>query len=220
MSLSNRPVWLIPALTALVAGVAAVILIILPQLRESGPVTNAGSAVRTSGAAQIGGAFTLTNHLGETVTDESFRGRPMLIYFGFTYCPDVCPASLQILGAALDQLPEDDAAKFQPLLITVDPERDTPQALADYVSADVFPDNLMGLTGTPEQIREAAEAYRVYYARVDANSEFTEYTMDHLSVVFLMDANGEFADIFPHGTAPAAIAARLQRFLEENPVQS
>jgi protein SCO1/2 len=219
MSLSNRPIWLLPVITAVIAGGLAITFILLGPGQGGGDAPRA-SAVRTSGEAQIGGPFTLTNHLGEQVTDESFRGRPMLIYFGFTYCPDVCPASLQVMGAALDQLPPEDAAKFQPLLISVDPERDTPDALADYVSAEVFPDNLMGLTGTEEQIRSAAAAYRVFYQRVEDDATMAEYLIDHLSVIFLMDANGEFAEIFPHGTAPATVASRLQQFLEENPVQS
>jgi cytochrome oxidase Cu insertion factor (SCO1/SenC/PrrC family) len=219
MNLSNRPVWLLPVITAVIAGVAGAV-IIAQGLGSRDSATHQAAAVRSSGNAQIGGPFTLTNHLGEQVTDESFRGRPMLIYFGFTYCPDVCPASLQVMGAALDQLPADDAAKFQPLLISVDPERDTPEALADYVSAEVFPDNLMGLTGTEEQIRDAAAAYRVFYQRVEDDATMAEYLIDHLSVIFLMDANGEFAEIFPHGTAPATVASRLQQFLEENPVQS
>jgi cytochrome oxidase Cu insertion factor (SCO1/SenC/PrrC family) len=154
------------------------------------------------------------------LTDADFLGRPMLIYFGFTYCPDVCPLSLQAMGAALDQMPAEDAAQFQTVLISVDPERDTPAALADYVTAEVFPDNLMGLTGTPEQIRDVARAYRVYYARVEDENTIADYLVDHLSVIFLMDAEGQFAEIFPHGTPPAVIADRLQRFLEENPVQS
>ncbi len=217
MSLSNRPIWLIPAITAIIAGAAAIALIVMPQLRAA---DDRPAGVRTSGTAQIGGPFTLTNHLGEAVTEQSFAGRPMLVYFGFTYCPDMCPATLQIWGAAMDQLPAEDAAKFQPLLISIDPERDTPEALADYVTADVFPDNLMGLTGTAEQIRDVAGAYRVYYARVEDDESFSEYTMDHLSATFLMDADGVFYEIFPHGTPPAVIASRLQQFLEENPVQS
>jgi protein SCO1/2 len=219
MNLSNRPIWLLPVITAVIAGGLAITFILLGP-GQGGSDAPRAAAVRTSGEAQIGGPFTLTNHLGEQVTDESFRGRPMLIYFGFTYCPDVCPASLQVMGAALDQLPAEDAAKFQPLLISVDPERDTPDALADYVSAEVFPENLMGLTGTEEQIRDAAAAYRVFYQRVENDATMAEYLIDHLSVIFLMDANGEFAEIFPHGTAPATIASRLQQFLEENPVQS
>ncbi len=220
MSVSNRPIWLIPAITAVVAGAAAIVLIVLPQLRESGASADGPAAVRTSGTAQIGGPFTLTNHRGEPVTNETFAGQPMLIYFGFTYCPDMCPATLQMWGAAFDRLPAEDAAKFQPLLISIDPERDTPEALADYVSAQVFPRNLMGLTGTPEQVRDVARAYRVHYARVEDSESFSEYTMDHLSASFLMDSQGEFVEIFPHGTPPTVIAARLQRFLEENPVQS
>jgi len=219
MNLSNRPIWLLPVITAVIAGGLAITFIITGPGQRGGDTPRA-SAVRTTGEAQIGGPFTLTNHLGETVTDETFRGRPMLIYFGFTYCPDVCPASLQVMGAALDLLPAEDAAIFQPLLISVDPERDTPEALADYVSAEVFPDNLMGLTGADDQIRDAAQAYRVFYQRVEDDATMAEYLIDHLSVIFLMDANGEFAEIFPHGTAPATLASRLQQFLEENPVQS
>lgn len=219
MSLSNRPVWLLPAITAVIAGVVGAV-IIAQSLGGRAVTPHQAGPVRTSGEAQIGGPFTLTNHLGETVTDADFRGRPMLVYFGFTYCPDACPLSLQTMGAALEQLPPEDAAQFQPLLISVDPERDTPDALADYVTAEVFPDNLMGLTGTPDQVRAAAAAYRVYYARVEDDATMAEYLIDHLSVIFLMDANGEFAEIFPDRTPPAVIASRLQRFLEENPVQS
>jgi cytochrome oxidase Cu insertion factor (SCO1/SenC/PrrC family) len=221
MNLSNRPVWLLPVITAIIAGSLAVYLLVFgPGARNQAGDGPRASAVRVSGEAQIGGPFTLTNHLGETVTDADFLGRPMLIYFGFTYCPDVCPLSLQAMGAALDQMPAEDAAQFQTVLISVDPERDTPAALADYVTAEVFPDNLMGLTGTPEQIRDVARAYRVYYARVEDENTIADYLVDHLSVIFLMDAEGQFAEIFPHGTPPAVIADRLQRFLEENPVQS
>ena len=128
--------------------------------------------------------------------------------------------SLQAMGAALDLMAPEDAAQFQSVLISVDPERDTPEALAEYVRADVFPDNLMGLTGTPEEIRDVARAYRVYYARVEDENTIADYLVDHLSIIFLMDADGQFAEIFPHGTSPAIIADRLQQFLEENPVQS
>lgn len=221
MNLSDRPVWLLPVITAIIAGSLAVYLLVFgPAARDQAGDAPRASAVRVSGEARIGGPFTLTNHRGETVTDADFLGRPMLVYFGFTYCPDVCPLSLQAMGAALEQMPAEDAARFQTVLISVDPERDTPDALADYVTAEVFPDNLMGLTGTPEQIRDVARAYRVYYARVEDENTIADYLVDHLSVIFLMDADGQFAEIFPHGTPPAVIADRLQQFLEENPVQS
>lgn len=171
--------------------------------------------VRISGQAQIGGPFTLVNHLGETVTHEDFAGKAKLIYFGFTYCPDICPTALQTLNVALNQLGEEERAQFQPILISIDPERDTPEALALYVSAPAFPDNLIGLTGTPEQVAAAAQAYRVYYARIEDEGSMAEYLMDHTSVIFLMDQNDQFADLFTDGSDPLTIASRLQYFLQE-----
>lgn len=173
--------------------------------------------VRTSGEAAIGGPFTLIDHHGNTVSEADFHGKAMLIYFGFTYCPDVCPMSLQLMGAALDQLPDDQAGEFQPILISVDPERDTPDQLASYVSSPSFPEGLIGLTGSPEQVREAANAYRVYYSKAQTDSSVAEYLIDHSSFIYLMDREGRFADIFPDNLAPAQIAERLQHFLEDHP---
>lgn len=221
MDLNNRPVWLLPVIAAGVAGVLATALLILgPGSRTAETDGVRAAPVRTSGEAQIGGPFTLVNHLGETVTQESFSGRPLLIYFGFTYCPDICPMSLQVMSAALDRLPEADRAQFQPLLISVDPERDTVEALAQYVDSPAFPANLMGLTGTEEQVRDAARAYRVYFRRVEDDGTLAAYTMDHTSLIYLMDGEGRFVEVFPHGSDPAMIASRLQQFLEDNPGQS
>jgi protein SCO1/2 len=219
MDLNNRPVWLLPALSAAAALVLAAILVstLLGARSEPG---SGPAPMRVSGEAQIGGPFTLINQDGETVTEETFRGKAMLIYFGFTYCPDICPTSLQVMKAALDQLPEDDRAAFQPLLISVDPERDTPELLAQYIDSAAFPDGLMGLTGSEEQVRAAARAYRVFYARVEDDGVSTEYTVDHSSLIYLMGPDGSFVDVFPHATTPDQMAARLQRFLQDNPVQS
>ncbi|PKQ02243.1 MAG: SCO family protein, partial [Alphaproteobacteria bacterium HGW-Alphaproteobacteria-12] len=137
--------------------------------------------VSSSGKAQVGGPFTLVNDAGETVTDETFRGRYMLIYFGFTFCPDVCPTELGIMSAALDQL-GDEAEKVQPLFVTIDPERDTPEVMARYVT--LFHPRLTGLTGTPEQIAHIAKAYHVFYRKAEDETS-TDYTMDHSSIVFL-----------------------------------
>jgi cytochrome oxidase Cu insertion factor (SCO1/SenC/PrrC family) len=144
---SNRPIWLFPAIATAVAIGLGAALLIASNGRESVGGDGRAAPVRMSGEAQIGGPFTLVNHLGETVTEADFLGRPMLIYFGFTYCPDICPTSLQVLAAALDRLPEDQRDQFQTLLISVDPERDTPDSLAQYVDSPAFPANLMGLTG-------------------------------------------------------------------------
>lgn len=155
---------------------------------------------------QIGGPFSLTDHTGAAVTEASYRGRLMLIFFGFTHCPDVCPTELQVIAEVLDGLGAD-ADRVAPLFITVDPERDTPEALARYV--DLFDPRIIGLTGTPEQIGAVTRAYRVYYAKVHP-PEASDYTMDHSSFVYLMDQEGGFAGLFRHGAPAADIVAAIR----------
>ncbi len=180
---------------------------------ERGTTEIRPAPVRVSGEAAIGGPFELVAHTGETVTDETFQGKAMLIYFGFTYCPDACPFSLQRLAIALEALSAEERARFQTLLITVDPARDTVEQMAQYVTSPAFPEGLIGLTGSEDQVRDAAAAYRVAYRR---NGEGDDYLMDHSSIIYFMDSNGSFVDIFAHGAEPAMIAARLQDFLEED----
>lgn len=209
MPFARQPVWIY----ALLAGLAVLVLmfgiLMLTGTRESAPI------VRSSGQAQIGGPFTLVNQDGETVTDEDFRGKAMLIYFGFTYCPDICPFSLQTMDAALAQLDEAERALVQPILISVDPRRDTPEALAAYVQSDAFPDGLIGLTGTPEQVAQVAEEYRVIYRETEEGQEDESYLVDHTSFIYLMDFEGEFVTVFSHGHTPQAIADALQDFLDQ-----
>jgi len=166
--------------------------------------------VSSSGKAQVGGPFTLVNDAGETVTDETFRGRYMLIYFGFTFCPDVCPTELGIMSAALDQL-GDEAEKVQPLFVTIDPERDTPEVMARYVT--LFHPRLTGLTGTPEQIAHIAKAYHVFYRKAEDETS-TDYTMDHSSIVFLMGPDGEYLKLFPPQTTPDKMAEAIASYIE------
>jgi cytochrome oxidase Cu insertion factor (SCO1/SenC/PrrC family) len=146
----------------------------------------------------VGGPFELIDHTGKPRTSSDFRGRLMLVYFGFSYCPDVCPTDLQAIGLALDKLGAD-ADRVQPLFITVDPERDTVQHLAEYVP--MFHPRLIGLTGSAEAIRKAADAYKVYYARVDPPREDRGYyTVDHTAFIYLMDREGNYLGFFPPGT--------------------
>ncbi len=211
MRWSERPAWLLPVLATIVCvGIGIAVFV-----GTGGPGRDRAPTAQEAGRALIGGPFELVDHNGNTVTEADFAGRPMLIYFGFTYCPDVCPMSLQIMRAALDQLEPDARAEFQPILISVDPERDTPEVLAQYVTFEVFPEGLTGLTGTPEQVRRAADAYRVYYRRTEQDSSMADYLVDHLSVIYFMDRQGRFVEVFPHATSPVQIARRLQRFLEE-----
>jgi len=167
------------------------------------PVFSAG------GAARVGGRFALTNHLGERVSSDDFRGKKMLVYFGYTFCPDICAGELQKIADALDRL-GNGSAKLQPIFITLDPERDTVKVLADYVSH--FHRNMIGLTGTPEEIQYAAKAYRVLYQRSGSISD-TDYLIGHSSNVFLMDENGEYAAHFPYGSTVEEMVAVITRHL-------
>lgn len=211
---SGIPIWIFP----LLAGIGALVLVFGVLMALDARPQQAQGEVISSGRADIGGPFTLVDHTGTLVTEADFAGRPMLIYFGFTYCPDICPFSLQVMATALDLLPEDRRNEFQPVLITVDPERDTPEQLAQYVSSPAFPDNLVGLTGTPEQIAAVAGEYRVIYRRaLEQGAPEETYTMDHTSLIYLMDRQGNFHSVFAHGTPPAQLAEGLQDFLEERP---
>jgi protein SCO1 len=166
--------------------------------------------VETSGTALIGGPFTLIDQNGRTVTDRDFPGRYKLVFFGFTHCPDICPAELQVMAAALDQL-GDKADKVVPIFITVDPERDTPQVMSDFVKN--FGSRLVGLTGSPEAVAAAAKAYRVAYTKVDDPRSANGYTVDHSALVYLMSPDGEYLDHFAYGTSAATIAQALRRYL-------
>jgi len=169
-------------------------------------VPSAGGGMQLPAGMALGGPFELVNQAGQTVTERDFAGRWLLVYFGFTYCPDVCPTELGIIAAALDAMgPAGEAVT--PILITIDPQRDTPDQLADYVSR--FHPRMQGLTGTPEQIAAAARRYRVYYARVQ-RPEMTDYLMDHSSFIYLVGPDGRVRALFRSETSPEAIAAATQ----------
>ena len=145
---------------------------------------------------QIGGPFSLIDHTGKLRTIQDFRGKLVLIYFGYSYCPDVCPTDLQQIGLAVDRLGTAGAA-VQPLFITLDPERDTAAHLADYVP--LFHPRLIGLTGSAEQIGRTALAYKVYYAKFPPDSP--DYVVDHSSFIYLVDETGKYIGFFPPGTS-------------------
>lgn len=167
------------------------------------------SALGVAGQVSVGGPFTLVDTTGKTVSDESFRGRWMLIYFGYTFCPDVCPTELQAVAASLDQLGPL-ADKVAPIFITIDPERDTQAAMAQYVK--LFDDRLIGLTGTAAQIAAAAKAYRVYYARAESKTAGT-YLMDHSSFLYLMGPDGTLRQLIKPGTSAPEIAATIKTMM-------
>ena len=135
------------------------------------------------------------------------------MYFGFTYCPDVCPSTLVGIANAYRALP-DDIEPPQTLLISVDPERDTPEALAQYVSSNAFPDNLIGLTGTEEEIQAVADEFFVGYERIDTPESLADYTMDHTSLLYLMDENWQLKTFFAETNSnPEAMATCLSQLL-------
>lgn len=167
-----------------------------------------GGSDSVTGKALVGGPFELVNHNGETVTDRDFLGQNLLIYFGFTYCPDICPTELSKMAAAIDMLPDD--ANVTPVFITIDPERDGVEEVKTYAGA--FHPDMVGLTGTPEQIDAAAKAYRVYYAKNESGGS-TDYLMDHSSIIYFMDTNGEFVAHFTIDSTPEEIAERIRKTL-------
>lgn len=172
---------------------------------------------RSATAPAIGGPFALVDHRGRAVTEADYRGKLMVVYFGFTFCPDVCPTGLYKIGQALDALGED-ADDVYPLFITVDPERDTAEALAGYVGK--FHPALVGLTGNPEQIEAVAKAYRVYYAK--AHPEGVEkggdhlggdYLMDHSTTTYVMGRDGGFRQAVSQGSSAEDLAAAIRQHL-------
>ena len=161
-------------------------------------------------AVAIGGPFTLTDGAGKTVTDRSFRGKYMLVYFGYTFCPDVCPTTLTQVADALDKLGAR-ADQVQPLFITVDPARDTPLVVGQYAAA--FGPRLDGLTGTAEQIATVAKEYRVYYAPHRTGPNPGDYTMDHSSILYVMNPQGRFGGIIRADESADAMAADLSKLV-------
>lgn len=202
--------------SAVIAAIALVVVAFFASQHYFGPLVPGDDARRAeSPRPVIGGPFTLTDHNGNTVTDADFRGRYMLIYFGFTYCPDVCPTTLATIAQALDLVGEK-AEAIVPILITVDPQRDTPEQLKMYVSH--FSPRLVALTGTPEQIAEVAKEYRVYYAKVaEEGSDPDAYTMDHSTITYLMAPDGTYLRHFGHATTAEQMAEQLREAIASAP---
>ncbi len=163
----------------------------------------------STGTAEVGGPFELVNQDGATVTDADFRGKLMLIYFGFTFCPDACPTALGVMGAAIEKL---DVAgeRVVPMLISIDPARDTPQALKEYVGN--FHPRMVGLTGTDEQIATVAKEFKVFYQKA-AGATGEDYQMDHSNLIYLMDGEGKFLTYFGAQATPDEVAEAIRKYL-------
>lgn len=167
--------------------------------------------VRVSGEALVGGPYSLTRHDGVKVSEKTFEGGYTLYFFGYTFCPDVCPAGLQVMTAALEQLGPA-ADKVQPVFVTIDPQRDTQRVLAEYVSN--FHPRLVGLTGSAQEIAKVAKAYRVYYAKAGDGAQDQDYLMDHSSILYLMGPDGKFVKHFTYSTDVDALAEAIRAAIE------
>ena len=158
--------------------------------------------------AAIGGPFQLTDQAGQAVTENNLKGKPTLIFFGFTHCPDVCPTSLFEISEVLKALGKD-ADRVNAYFVSVDPERDTAAAMKDYLSS--FDPHLKGLTGNPEAVAKVLSAYRVYSKKVPLKDG--DYTMDHTALIYLMDRDGQFVSPFNMKRTPAEAATDLKKYL-------
>lgn len=199
-------------LTSLALLIAAALTACSPPAAEAPAPKSSGEQASCLGRAypEIGGPISLVSSTGARVTEADFKGRPTLVYFGFTYCPDVCPMTLTTVAAAYRNLPEGMETP-QTLLISVDPERDTPEALATYVANKAFPAGMLGLTGTDAEIRAAADAFKADYSKVEQPDSLAEYTMDHTSLLYLMDEDWKLKTFFTHQDTPDTIAECLQQ---------
>jgi protein SCO1 len=167
-----------------------------------------GGLKNVAAPAAIGGPFQLTDQAGQTVTDQNLKGRPTLIFFGFTHCPDVCPTSLFEISEVLRAMGKD-ADKVNAWFVSVDPDRDTAAAMKDYLSS--FDPHLKGLTGNPEAVTKVLSAYRVFARKVPLKDG--DYTMDHTALIYLMDKDGRFVAPFNLKRSPEDAAADLKRYL-------
>ena len=201
LSVRTPPSRVLPVLGAFLCGLLLVFAAVVYFAgRSSSPI---GPAI-----AAVGGPFQLEDQNGEPVSDADMKGRPFLVFFGFTHCPDICPTTLFEVSEVMRKLGKD-ADRTGVLFITVDPERDTPAALKDYLSS--FDPHLRGLTGDPAAVNAAIKAYRVYAKKIPL--ENGDYTMDHTAVVYLMDKDGHFVAPFNLKQTPEAAAEQLRRYL-------
>ena len=166
--------------------------------------------------ALFGGPFALTDHNGRAVTDETFRGRFTLLYFGYTFCPDLCPTNLLTMAEALEALGPEQSERVQPLFVTVDPERDGLPALRDYMAH--FGPRFLALRGTPAQTRAVLKAWRIHRRKVQPEGgDADDYLVDHATLTFLMGPDGRFRTLFPHDTRAEKMVATLRRYLAAEP---
>jgi protein SCO1/2 len=164
----------------------------------------------SQGKVAIGGPFTLIDQRGNTVSETDFRGKLMLVYFGYTFCPDICHIGVAAMDHAINDL-GDQAEKIAPIFITFDPKRDTLNVMQEYASR--YSDRLIALTGSQDAIDEAVKSYRIYHAKSAATEDDAFYLLDHSSFIYLMDTDGEYLAHFPHSASPKTIITAIKKYL-------
>ncbi|HEY8129010.1 MAG TPA: SCO family protein [Hyphomicrobium sp.] len=174
------------------------------------PGTSIEGQTQVTGKPSVGGPFSLVDQTGKRVTDKDFVGKYMLVFFGYTNCPDICPAGLQVMSAALDKLGHR-ADDIVPILITLDPAEDTPEKLATYVKS--FHPRLIGLTGSESDIAATAKAYRVFYQKVPDDKDPSRYSIDHSAIFYLMGKDGTLITPIPHTTDVDQLALSIDKAL-------
>jgi len=203
----RRPVILFAAACAVIALALGLITMVVVGGRQQAAQTTDSA----TGQPLVGGPFTLTNQDGQVVDEKILEGKWSLVFFGFTYCPDYCPTTLGVLNAVQERMGEK-AKDLQIVFISIDPERDTPQMLRDYLSSDGFPDGVIGLTGTPEQVAQVAKEYRAFYQKV---GEGEGYTMNHGLTVYLMGPDGKFRSAVAHDLGPSRTVTLIENAMEK-----
>jgi len=206
-AMPRRPVILFAAACAVIAlALGLITMVVVGGRQQAAQTTDAAT-----GQPLVGGPFTLTNQDGQAVTEKILEGKWSLVFFGFTYCPDYCPTTLGVLNAVQERM-GDKAKDLQIVFISIDPERDTPQMLKDYLSSDGFPDDVIGLTGTPEQVAQVAREYRAFYQKV---GEGEGYTMNHGLTVYLMGPDGKFRSAVAHDLGPSRTVTLIENAMEK-----
>lgn len=175
-------------------------------------VTASRQAHGETASVKIGGPFSLVAADGSAVTDKTYRGKWLLVFFGYTYCPDICPTTLNEIAGALDRLGPA-VARLQPLFITVDPARDTPKVIGAYTAA--FDARIVGLTGSPEEIAAVEKEYGAYGVKRSEGATASDYLMDHGTYIYLMDPQGQFVQGFDAGTSAASLAETIGDFMRK-----
>ena len=190
-------------------GVASLVLLAAIAFRS-------GTNGATGSGGAVGGPFQLVDTSGKPVDQSVLKGKWSAVYFGYTYCPDVCPTTLTTLGGAIDRMGAR-AKDFQVVFITVDPHRDTPVQLKNYLSSAEFPRGVIGLTGSDAQVAKVAQAYKVYFQKAGTGAA---YTVDHSSAIYLMDPKGQFDTVIPYGLTPDQAKDSIVKAMQDETAHS